>query len=80
VGHRDNLFQALDAFTGSFGSHLKKLLSFYLLLFLALAHEAIPAIAPPELIDRMTYVNKPAQLTTRGCVKIWRSLFLRNML
>jgi hypothetical protein len=36
----------------------------YLSVFLALAHEAIPAIAPPELFDRMAYVNKPAQLTT----------------
>jgi hypothetical protein len=46
------------ALTGSFGSHLKKLLySIYLLLFLALAHEAIPAIAPPELINRVTYIS-----------------------
>jgi hypothetical protein len=28
----------------------------YLFLFLALAHEAIAAIAPPELIDRMAYI------------------------
>jgi hypothetical protein len=33
-------------------------------MFLALAHEAIPAIAPPELFDRMAYIGKPAQLTT----------------
>jgi hypothetical protein len=44
------------ALTGSFGSHLKKLLFFYLLLFLALACKAIPANAPPELIDRMAYI------------------------
>jgi hypothetical protein len=33
-------------------------------VFLALARQAIPAIAPPELIKRMAYINKPAQLTT----------------
>jgi hypothetical protein len=37
---------------------------FYISLFLALAHEAISANAPPELFDRMAYDSISAQLTT----------------
>jgi len=41
-----------------FGSRIAALLFFYLPLFLALAHEAIPAIAPPELINPVAYITQ----------------------
>jgi len=52
-----------------FGSRIAALLFFYLPIFLALAYKAIPAIAPPELINPVTHiaqinVNRGAYITT----------------
>jgi hypothetical protein len=51
--------KALDdvCVNGKFWVASKEAPVFYLPLFLALAHEAISAIAPPELINRGTYVG-----------------------
>jgi hypothetical protein len=45
----------------------------YLSLFLALARQAIPANAPPELINRMTYVGAYTSSSVR-----WRGRELRS--